>query len=301
MTDNALRAAASDSMKDSLGLLTNFIAQKLNSRVSNELGVVTIWSIPNANNVSRNSTISSFLRCPCLKVMDWQVRKSDHSGFLQDLRPLVNAGEIRAESYQPGGRGLYHFKITKLKSRTVPIASVVGLSCSCPTARYSSYRSYQQNSTPCLLKQCKASTSKYRDDSNKLAVVRALLTPAQQSKLVGSRKRATNPYASSSAASVGPNPYSSTAGTRTINPYSTANAANPYPSSFAGAAGNIGPSISAIGQLHSQQAAKKQKKSPEVIDLDDDDVCIEEVVGAEQAIRKRVKEAEDKGEIVEIN
>ena len=51
-----------------------------------------------------------------------------------------------------------------------------------------------------------------------------------------------------------------------------------------------------------QQATKKRKAQPEVIDLlDDDEIQIEETLSNEQAIRKRVREAEEKGEVVEIN
>ena len=51
-----------------------------------------------------------------------------------------------------------------------------------------------------------------------------------------------------------------------------------------------------------QHATKKRKAQPEVIDLlDDDEIQIEETLSNEQAIRKRVREAEEKGEVVEIN
>jgi len=54
---------------------------------------------------------------------------------------------------------------------------------------------------------------------------------------------------------------------------------------------------------HTLPAAKKQKALPEVVDLlnDDDDVQIEEVLDLRQAIHKRVKDAESKGEIIEIS
>jgi len=195
-------------------------------------------------------------------------------------------GEVKAESYQPKGRGAYHFKITKLKPRRVPASSIGGLSCSCSSAtnssRYSSYRSYQQTtrSANCLLKQHRASLSKYRDDEKKLGTVISFLSPEQQSKL-GSRKRSSQP----SSAAVG----------RT-SPYSGGTAASSVPTFTATGSG-------AQGQLHSQHAPKKRKTSPEVVDLldDDDEVCIEGVLGPEQAITKRIREAEGKGEIVEIS
>eukprot|EP00571_Detonula_confervacea_P016925 CAMPEP_0172302644 /NCGR_PEP_ID=MMETSP1058-20130122/4309_1 /TAXON_ID=83371 /ORGANISM="Detonula confervacea, Strain CCMP 353" /LENGTH=407 /DNA_ID=CAMNT_0013013193 /DNA_START=166 /DNA_END=1389 /DNA_ORIENTATION=- len=290
VTDNALKAAASNSMKDSLSVLAIFSAQKLSSRVSNALGDTTIWSIPNAN-LSQNITYSSFLRSPCKIVLDWKVCKSDHESFFRDLRQLISMGVISAESYQPGGRGLYHFKITKLKARRVPITSIGSLRCSCSGSRYS--YSHSSQSHTCLVEQHKATISKYRDDMIKLGVVKALLTLEQQSKL-GSRKRSVISCAFSSA-NADPSPYSASAGLR-----------NPYPSSFASAAANPGPTFSAIGaqgQLHSQHAAKKQKTSFDVINLldDDDDIHVEEVLGADQAIAKRIKEAEDKGEVVDIS
>ena len=136
--------------------------------------------------------------------------------------------------------------------------------------------------------------SEYHDEKEKLSVVEALLTPEQQSEL-GSRKRSANPY--SASVDIMTNPYSASVG-RT----------NPDSSSLASAAARAGPTFSAtssgaLGQLHSQQAAKKQKTSPEVVDIsdDDDDICIGEVIDPEQVIARRRKEAEDKGEIIEIS
>jgi len=176
-----LRSTASECMKSSLGLLTLHCAHILNSRVSTDLGSITVWSLPHAN-LSRNSAYSSFLRNPCKQVHDWKVKKSDHSGFLADLGLLIRLGEVKAESYKPGRSGAYHFKITKLKSQSVPVSSLSSLTCSCSSgssSRYSSYRPYYQSasSADCLLKKHKSTASKYCEDEKKLNVIKALLMP----------------------------------------------------------------------------------------------------------------------------
>uniref|UniRef100_A0A7S3VEI6 Uncharacterized protein n=1 Tax=Chaetoceros debilis TaxID=122233 RepID=A0A7S3VEI6_9STRA len=318
VADNALRAGTTDVMQGSLRLLTNHCAWVLNSRLSGDLGAVEIWTVLNAHH-SKNSMHSSFLKSPCMKTYDEKVRKSDHNGFFQDLALLIRSGEIKAESYQPRGRGKYHFKITKLKSRRVPMANLVSLSCSCGSSRYLSYRSQHLSTSECLLKTYRERLSKYNGDKSKLCIVEALLTPEQQSQL-GSRKRSANPSASSTA---GSGQMNHIAGTVT-NPYrasastSTPAVRNPYRSSFASATANTGPTFSAIATTNAssassanpsvirrpgQPAAKKQKALPEVVDLldDDDDVQIEEVLDLRQAIHKRVKDAESKGEIIEIS
>jgi len=302
VTDSIFRSAANDSTKSFLNTLTNCCAQILHSDASIDLGSIVVWVIPTTNRqFSLNNVYSSFLKCPCRKVYDWQVRKSDHRGFLADLGPLIRMGEVKAESYQPRGRGPYHFKITKLKPRRVPVASMGGLSCSCSTSsssRYPSYRSHQQPtaSQNCILKQHRAALSKRRDDEKKIGVVKAFLSPEQQSKL-GSRKRPanhsptnagrTNPVSVSAAPACAGRiiPFSKNTATACAGPYSLA----------------IRSGVQ--GQLHSQHAAKKQKTTPEVVNLldDDDDICIEGVLGPEEAIAKRRKEAEDRSEIVEIS
>mmetsp|Transcript_14252 Transcript_14252/g.30354 ORF Transcript_14252/g.30354 Transcript_14252/m.30354 type:complete len:821 (+) Transcript_14252:234-2696(+) len=313
VTNNALRAAACDSMKESLGLLTHHCAQVLSSRVTNELGSVTLWDMKHAN-LSQRVEYSSFLRDPCRQIHDWQVRKSDHKGFLLDLRRLISMGEVKAESYQPGGRGNYHFKITKLKSRRVPIANIGSFSCSCSVgSRYTSYHQSRQQYSNCLLKNSKTKLSKCQSDREKLRVVNALLKPEQQSQ-PGSRKRSANPYSASASMNNATRNQRTSVSFFATNPSSatsaSAGSSNLHFSSFASASSRTGPNFLSISSAGGQwqrsprhQASKKQKTSPEVVDLldDDDDVQIGEVLGPEQAIAKRVKEAEDKGEVVDIS
>jgi hypothetical protein len=174
--DATLRSNACDCVINSLDLLQRHCSHVLDSRVSAELGYVTVWSLPNAS-LSRNSTYSSFLRSPCQQELDWQVRKSDHPGFMADLRELIRSGDVKAVSYQPGGRGAYRFKITKLKPRRVLISSLGGFQCSCSSSssysRYSSYPRYQPST--CLLSKHKATASKYQDDLKKMNVIKSLL------------------------------------------------------------------------------------------------------------------------------
>jgi len=241
VSDRALRSIASDSMKSSLGLLTTHCAQILKSRVSVNLGSIDVWSLLNAN-LSRNSTYSSFLQNPCKQVYDWQVRKSDHKGFIHDLRPLVHLGEVKAESYQLRGRGAYHFKITKLKSRSVPISSLSSLSCSCSNSSSSRYSSYQRPlaTVNCRLVKHKASLMRSSAEQKKLLVVKAFLTIEQRSEL----ERNSND-----------------------------NRKRPAPDITSASSGIFASTLNNNGiqrQLHPQQAAKKPKAtsaSSEVIDL----------------------------------
>ena len=177
VTDSNLRSNASDCVKSSLDRLTSHCSQVLRQRLSVDTGNVTIWALPNAS-LARNSTYSSFLRNPCKQILDWQVRKADHAGFMADLRGLIRAGDVKAESYQPRGRGAYHFKITKLKSRTVPASSVGSMKCPCSSnnshSRYSSYRSYSAQ-TSCLLSKHKAVATKYQADTKKMNAIKLLL------------------------------------------------------------------------------------------------------------------------------
>ena len=117
-----------------------------------------------------------------------------------------------------------------------------------------------------MLAQLKNRMSKYNSDNQKLGVVRALLNPDQQSQLTTNRSAPTS-FASAAAAS------------------------------------NNGLSFASISSGGASQPAAKKQKTSQVIDLldDDDEVQCEGELSAAAAIRKRVKEAEDKGEVVEIN
>ena len=180
VSDPMLRSNTCDSVTSSLNLLTSQCANILNARLSTDFGgsdSVAIWSLPNAS-ISKNSRYSSFIQSPCRQVYDWQVRKADHAGFIEDLKALIRAGEVKTESYQPRGRGAYHFKITKLKSRRVPSSSLVGLECTCSSSpRYSSY---SQNTTPtnCLLSKPKALAAKYQEDLKKMNAIKSLVPSA---------------------------------------------------------------------------------------------------------------------------
>jgi hypothetical protein len=174
VSDATLRSNADVCVRNSLHLLTRHCAHILNTRLSVELGNITVWSLPNAS-LSRNSTYSSFLRSPCNQKLDWQVRKSDHASFMADLSPLIRSGDVKAESYQPRGRGPYHFKITKLKPRRVPTSSLGGLNCSCSSnSRYASYQN-QLAQKNCLLTKHKAAASKYQEDLKKMNVIKSFL------------------------------------------------------------------------------------------------------------------------------
>ncbi len=302
-----------------------------------------------------------------------QVRKSDHAGFLRDLSALVRSGKVRAESYQPRGRGPYHFKITKLQPKLVTLESLGSSSCSCASRSYGTHK--QTTPSNCLLKECKEKLAKQRDDKFKYNAVKAFLTQGERDRLEGrthsagssasARAATANPYAARTLTSISvtkPNqgatlgigmpvgvcpiqitsisPTSLFAGTslrvgmiiRSINgrgyttfdeglvmmkeargtltvvarvpptaptnPYAARPAVNPY-ARGSGASGN-----GAHGRNSStgQPAAKKQKTT-EVIELldDDDDIQFEGVVTMEDAIARKRKEAEEKGEVVEIN
>lgn len=177
VSDPTLRSNACDSVIHSLDLLTRHCAQIIKMRLSSvKLDDVTVWSLPDDSaSRSRNSTYSRFLRCPCKQELDWQVRKADHNGFIADLNPLIRSGDVRVASYQPRGRGPYHFKILKLKSRRVPSLSLVGLNCSCSSSSgYSRYSSYG-NPSHCLVSKHKAVASKYQDDLKKMNQIKSFL------------------------------------------------------------------------------------------------------------------------------
>ena len=121
VSDNTIRKSATEQIQSSLHSLTTHCAQILKSRVSKNLGSIHVWNVSNAY-LSQNVAYSSFLRNPCIQVYDWPIRKANHKMFLQDLGPLVHLGVVRAESYQPRGKGAWHFKITKLKPHSVPVS-----------------------------------------------------------------------------------------------------------------------------------------------------------------------------------
>jgi len=172
LTDGALRSSSSaDGMMNTLSQLTNHCVELLTSRGSSDPNNVTAWTITNAH-LYRDTNFCSFLQNQCKQTFDWKVRKSDHKLFEGQLRTLINAREIRCESYQPGYSAAYYFKITKLKTCRVNLSA---LSCSC-----SSYDGGKGSQAPrdCLRH---SSQSKRRDDKAKLDAIKAYLTPDQLS------------------------------------------------------------------------------------------------------------------------
>ena len=307
VTDKTLRSSATVSIMDSVRSLTLYCATKLKSRVSTNLGSINVWSLPNAS-LSRNSEYASFLRDPCKQTRDWQVRKSDHKAFLQDLRPLLHLGEVSAESYQPRGKGAWCFKIVKLKRNAAPVATLSRLQCACPANTTSSYRQHNRfaasTTSCCLLRKCKLTLSKHREDQKKVLVVKSLLTPDQRRQLEGtnedggeSRKRKVPASSMPSSSVLPPAPVNGGAIQRqkttanssailpgylaerqrkhqTQQPAKTSRFMPPAPRAPPATNNIIPPANTANRSVppsnpHSQQAAKKQRASPtlEVIDL----------------------------------
>ena len=362
VSDHSLWSSASHCMKNSLGLLALHCADVLHARVSSGLGTATLWSIPPASlsNISKRSTYSSFLSSPCIKVHDWQVRKADHSKIMADLRHLINTGEIRARSHQPRGRGPWHFSITKLKPRNVPLSSLGNMNCTCSRSM----------SSTCLLKKHRETAKTYVENQRKLSVIQGLIRQYPQHHLqpptIGRQQMQQPPpqnrrleklnvlYTTQhlglvltlvNNAQIVVNKLAQTApNANIVKPNDMLVGVNgrrfeemgwkvtdhasfhsileslkamqrpmkimlerwvPTAATSTAASGAIGrSSVPRQSELAQEpRAAKRHKASSEVIDLvdDDDEVQIEEVLNNEAAIRRRVKEAEKKGEIVEIS
>ncbi|KAL7548481.1 hypothetical protein ACHAWF_011759 [Thalassiosira exigua] len=206
VTDNALRAGAHPLMTKSLSALAYHCAEVLDSSISylsNQVrGYVNTWSIPHSD---RSKEYSDFLRSPCKRTFDWQVRKSDHKGFIRDLGALIRKGEVKTESYQPGGGGgAYHFKIIKLKPQSVSISRLGSPQCSCSRSSSYAYR-LSHRTTPsgsCVLKDSKDKYAKYYDAKKKMNAVKAHLTPEDRNKFNGGNISAN----SSVPSSADPNP-----------------------------------------------------------------------------------------------
>ena len=239
VSDKNIQKSATEQIKSSLYSLTTHCAQILKSRVSKNLGSIHVWSVPNAY-LSQNVAYSNFLRSPCIQVQDWPICKADHKMFVQDLGPLVHLGVVRTESYQPGGRGAWHFKITKLKPHSVPVSCLGGLACTCtidsltPAQRHQQKYGvqHQQNRHNCCLNQHKATLLKFGEDQKKFHAINALLPSEQRAEIKRSEAEADNHK----------RPALTTTSTG-IAQYGVQ------------------------GQLNLQQASKKPKSSSEVIDL----------------------------------
>jgi len=218
LTDVALRSSSStDAMKNTLSELTIHCAQILSSRVASNPDTAMAWTITNAD-LYKYHEFGDFLQNQCKKTFDWKVRKSEHRGFEVALSRLINAREITCQSYQPGYRGPYHFKITKLKTCRVAFSA---LSCSCSSENYFFDTKISQQPTTCLRH---TSRTEHQNDKAKLDAIKAYL-----------------------------------------------------------------PADSTL-----------KRKAVELSVDDDDDVVLTGVAGVAEAVAKRVKAAEDAGEVIEI-
>ena len=169
LTDIGLRSSSSaDAMKTTMSELTNHCAQLLNSRVGSDPDTVTAWTISNPD-LYANFEFGEFLQSQCKKIFDWKVRKSDHRGFEAALQHLIDAGEIRCLSHQPGYTGAYYFKITKLKTCRVALSD---LSCSCSTEHMNFDMKITQEPSSCLRH---SSQWERREDKKKLDAIKAYL------------------------------------------------------------------------------------------------------------------------------
>jgi hypothetical protein len=212
-------ASTSDAGKNTLSYLTNHCAQLLHSRVSSDPNIVTAWTVPNAH-VCQNASFRGFLENQCKQTFDWQVRKSDHIGFYQELQAFVSSGDITCESHQPWSRA-YHFKITKLKTCRVHL-NVLSCSCSSSTCE----RNVTQVPSDCLRDSSKVKRAR---EEEMLLALKAYLTPEEILGLASQKRKA----------------------------------------------------VDALGD-------------------DDDDVVLTGVADVAETVAKRVKAAEDAGEVIEI-
>mmetsp|Transcript_4401 Transcript_4401/g.6749 ORF Transcript_4401/g.6749 Transcript_4401/m.6749 type:complete len:315 (+) Transcript_4401:565-1509(+) len=221
LTDEEFRsiASASDVVKNTLRQLTLHYAQLLHTRVSSDPDIVTAWTVPNAQ-ACQNAKFRDFLQSHCKQTFDWQVRKSDHEGLHQEMRALVNAGDVECKSHRPGN--LYHFKITKLKTCRVHLNV---LSCSCSS--YVNEKKITQEPAECL--RHSTNVKRVRDEKMLESLKAFYLTPEE------------------------------------------------------------------IRGLSSQK-----RKAVDALGNDADDVVLTGVVGVAETVAKRVKAAEDAGEVIEI-
>jgi len=221
LNDGNFRSSASSSGvgENILSRLTNHSAQLLHSRVSSDPDIVTAWAVPNAH-AFQSEKFSPFLQNQCKEKFDWQVRKSDHVRLQQELRDLVDAGDVSCESYQPYRGAAYRFIITKLKTRRVHFNV---LSCSCSSSSDVDEKKIAQHPEDCLRDSSKVKRAKQS--------LKAYLTPAEIRGLSSQKRKA----------------------------------------------------VDALGGN------------------DDDDVVLTGVAGVAETVAKRVKAAEDAGEVIEIH
>jgi len=285
VTDANIRMSTSTYVKNATSTLALVCAQNLQSQITATTGTVAIWSLSNAH-LSSNTLYSSFLRDPCQKEKDWKVRKSDHAGFQRDLQQLIRRGDVSVKSYQPLGRGAYHFRITKLRSVSVPISSLISRTCSCSGggSRYS-YAYGTSVSTTCLINRHKTSSSRNSDVQRKIDTLKRLLTPTQLSQLAARSRPPAAARAVPAVASV-------------RNPYARSSSTTTSIAARAAALAAHQAARRSSSALRTPVGGKRQ--ASDVIDLLDDEVQVQGVVGSAEAIRKRVKAAADKGDIVEI-
>ena len=196
---------------------------------------------------------------------------------------------MSVQSYQPGGKGAYHFKITKLRSVSVPVSSISSRTCSCSGGSRYSYSYGSSGATTCLISRHRSSSSRNSDIQRKIDALKRLLTPTQLSQL------ATTSRPSAAARAVP----------------AVASARNPYARSSSSTTSIAARAVALAAQQAARRSSSATSSAPrtpvggkrqasEVIDLLDDEVQLHGVVGSAEAIRKRVKAAAEKGDIVEI-
>ena len=217
------------------------------------------------------------------------VRKADHAGFQRDLRQLIRGGDVSVQSYQPRGRGAYFFKITKLRSRSVPISSLSSRTCSCAGGSRYSYAYGTSGATTCIINRHRTSSSRNADVQRKIDALKRLLTPTQLSQLATGSLTPAAARAVPALASVR-NPYARSSSTTT----SIAARADAL------AAQQAARRSSSVASSAPRTPVGGKRPASDVIDLLDDEVQVQGVIGSAEAVRKRVKAAADKGDIVEI-
>jgi len=128
--------------------------------------------------ICQNASFRGFLENQCKQTFDWQVRKSDHLGFIEELQNFVTAGDITCESHKPNWA--YHFKITKLKTSRVHL-NVLSCSCSSITCE----RNITQVPSGCVRDSSKEQRAR---EEEMLHSLKAYLTP-EEIRVLSSQKR----------------------------------------------------------------------------------------------------------------
>ena len=218
--------------RESSSILTKHCVDVLSSRLAHPLATIQVWTIPGVQNDStlRSLGLTSFLNSPCKQTWNEKLAKKEHAREATALNPLVRAKEITCQSYQPGGRGLWYFKVTKLRQRSLANGSASTCDCS-KSSGYGSYgysRSYESSRTSdsnCLVKRHKETFAKRAKDETTLNSLIQLLPSEDRRDVQRKRKvpSSTVPaMASSTAASAASAAASSSTGAATAKKPRTA-------------------------------------------------------------------------------